>query len=611
VVLAFASSDHVQFADGSGRVRSDISTDGPTLAATWSADGRHFAWLDKSRLHIVEAATGQDHAQPCPCSGLDRLGDRFATLSADGNSLLLFDPKKGPSRVPLPRTMSYATVVAGGRDEVAVTEPVPEEIADFRGQNTLRAIDAHGTIRPMLEGTSRTSVYGGNTSPDGKQITTLELLSSGACWNDPGVFVLNSAGTNPQTERLTPTDGRFTAAKIDEDRTISNMSWADNAAVVTFGPACQIPYSDRYITYAVADRKWTYLRHGVLEAEYGADGRSYAIELDDHHDALTKEPRGGTLVITERSGARHDVVRDVIALWITPAEQAAGHATPANEADKDVTTSDHGAPIADPILDLAQNIDEALNNDDQATLAELCAKCDLPTQQLLQTKEGRQQLARTLHTHPAFDGNSVTYPGLVTNPCVDDIDATDACTKEQIHDAGVLDASSTLEFEDPGSGYSALVTGSVRIILDDSGTARWVGQSTSARAYAQAADNLDERQYFFMSPDGAFFCGFNSKMAACQGETAPVPPRSSSCSPEGPREGHGMYVDAKQADFLCAGDPIFYPIDGEPSGQDRIAQGQTLAAAGFTCRSEDAGITCLHDDSRHGFHIEAHTGKIF
>jgi len=616
VVLAFMQSDRMRFADASGRVWGGIVTSSTPRSAVWSADGHHFAWLDDSRLHVVDASTGMDHPRPCPCRGLDRLGDGFASISADGRALLLFDPATGPARIPLHRQMPYASVAAGGRDQVAVAEPIPEERAVYRGQSTLLAIGRDGKSRRLMAGDSAVSMAGGVTSPDGTRIATIESPSSGACWTTPGVLTLRDSGLNPQQTRLVPRDAPFAKAVLTEVRDITAMSWAGDGLMVTFGPnyACQSTHPDRYLTYHLAGTQWRFLRSGVLGAGFGADGRSYGIELPNSISSSKSPSASGQLVLTTTGGTRTVLGSDVTAFWLTPAEQSTGRPQPGSAPDLAITTTDQGKPIPPAVLSLLHQITTALDNNDTTTLTRLCSPCDTGTHALLSSQAGRDDLRQSLRTHPAADDHSATFPGLALKQCFDAHAVEAACTIEQIRDIGTLQLRPTdriSQIDDPGQRFQASTKGSVRFVLDGTGAAHWAGQSTSAQNYLNRASYKNaEESYFFTSPDGRYICGFNSTMAACQGSVGSVP-RSFTCG-QGSSVVNSMYVDATgKANFLCAGGVIFYPTNREPDSQDRLAPGQVIVALGFTCMAERSGIRCNSDAFGHGFYIAPKESKRF
>jgi hypothetical protein len=618
-LVAFHQDDRMRFADSTGRVWSEVPVTSETPHATWSADSEHFAWLDDSRLHIVEAKTGEDHEQPCPCAGLGRIGDSFGTLSADGGALLLFDLGQGveSTRVPLPRPMATSSsVVAGGADQLVVVEPIPEEKAAYRGQSALLAMGRDGTVRPMIDGDSAVSLWNGFISPDNNRIATIDSPSSGACSTTPGLLVLDSTTINRKAERSVPGDAAMAGALLGDVRLITGVTWADDGVVVTFGPnpSCQANYRTRYVTYHLKGSTWQYLRSGLLAAGFGGHGRAYGIELAEDIKVPVAKALSGKLVLTGADGARKELGEGVKALWPTPQEQQAGRPAPSGSASADITVTERGEPLDDRFQALAKQVSKALESNDSQALGELCAKCDSDTLELIKTPEGRDRLRGSLTAHPAVARGAATFPGLSLLACVDAPTGADACTTQQIQDSGTLALPpESSSFDNPGSVYSAPVKGSVRFTLDDSGTARWVGKSISAKDFLQKRiPGLPyEEQYYFRSPDGAYACGFTKLMTGCQGKTTPVPPRPASCA-EGPGWGYGISIDAtRKVDFLCAGGVMFYPVGRTSQESDKLAEGQTVSAMGYTCTAVATGMRCLHDESGHGFEITPTSNKIF
>lgn len=602
-ILAFHQNGRMMFADASGRTWGGVAAQYPPQDIAWSADGTTLAWLDDSRLYIVEAATGSERSQPCPCAGLARLGDRFATVSGDGLALLLFDAAASATRVALRRPMPDARVIAGGRDQVAVAEPIPEERAAYRGQSALAAIDSLGRARLMIAGDSAVSISYGFTSPDGTRIATIETPSTGACSGTPGIFSLVNSGRNPRSERLVPADATFRGAVLADGRDITAISWAGDDIVVTFGPnECQSSHSNRFLTYALTGTTWHFVRAGVRAAGFGGQGRSYAIDLDT--------PTTGKLVLTSADGSLKEVGEGVTAFWATPAEQAAGQARTGTPEDPPITTTDRGHPVAATYLGLAARITAALDAGDTTTLAALCAACDAPTLKLVETPVGRDKLRKSLSTHPAADANSVTYPGLAVRSCLDTPDDADSCTAEQINDIGRLGLPSDYDINSSGQKFVAPISGSIRMTVDGAGAAQWTGQSRSAQNYRIESEDIPEA-YFFMSSGGEYICGIDATKALCQGPTDPIPPRPASCG-EGPEWGGGMSVTAAGVtDFICAGGVMFYPVGREPGKRDRLAAGQVIGALGFTCQAGTATVRCTHESTGHGFAIAPRTNERF
>jgi len=615
VAMAYLQGDRFVFADANGAARASTPAGKYLGTPIWAADNHYFAWLEESRLHIIDSATGTDNAQPCPCSGLDRHGDGFASVTSAGDALLLFTAATGQAkRIPLAETLPYATLAAGGRTDVAVSAPLPEEQADYRGQSRLLAVDERGNIRPMTEGPSRVSFTGSALSPDSSRLVMGDAPSSGACWSVASFYELSSAGPNPAGHPTVPDDEPFTRAVLREKRVYTDIGWAGDAVVVTFGPGhgCQNILPARYLTYSLSAGRWQFLRSGALSVAFGSAGRTYAIELGGDISKISDGgPVEGKLVVVKADGTRLEISEHVSGLWATPAEQAAGHPSATPPPDTRVLTTDHGQQLEPDFQGLATRITAALSANDSGALAELCAHCDAPTKALLQSPQGRDKLLASLRAHPAQDANSATYPGLAVSECTDQAvnDKKPSCTIEQINDVGALGLKTDIDGDSLTEVYRAATAGSIHLARDQSGTAFWAGQSTSARDYLSQGD-LTEPQYFFMSPDGTYYCGFNKDSAACQGPTAPVPPRPDSCS-EGPTWGYGLGIDKGKVDFTCAGDVIFYPIGHEPGERDRLAAGQTISAVGFTCTAQDNGVSCRQDATGHGFFITRDTNKIF
>jgi hypothetical protein len=612
-VMAFHQAGHMRLADSNGRVFGDVAVSATPQRAVWSADNKYVAWLDQTRLHVVDAATGIDHAQPCPCNGLARMGSVFATLSADGAALLTFDGTGAATRIALRSPQAeYSSVVAGGRDQVAVSVEIPEDKADYRGQSALTAIDRTGGARPMIAGKSAVSIGGGFDSPDGTRIATIESPSHGACWSTPGVFSLQANGVNPIAERMVPADPPFDQAAIGQSRAITGMSWAGDAIVVTFGPlfSCQATHPDRYVSYSLTGTEWHFLRTGMVAMAFGAQGRSYGIEFAER--AVRQQDEQGKLVLTSADGSRKTLAENVSGFWTTPAEQAAGRPVPGPQPDQKITTTDHGTPVPQPFLTLAGQLAKALDGNDTATLSTLCAGCDASTRTLLQSPEGRKSIRDSLRTHPAADHQSATFPGLTNALCTDDPKATPGCTAEQIKDVGILHLPGETDFKTSGMAYRALVKGSVRFSLDASGSAHWTGQSISAQNYRlEPAFSGAPESYFFQSPDTKYLCGFDAQRAACQGSTQPIPARPASCPEGGPGWGHGMFVTPQETGFVCAGGVMYYPVGRQPEDKDRLTEGQAISALGFTCTAEKTGIQCKHDASGHGFRIAPDSNERF
>lgn len=617
-VVAFRSEGKIRFADARGNVWGEVPVGQMLRGAVWSADGKHFAWLDaESRLHIVEAATGVDRSQPCPCVGIDRLGDEFAAVSSDGAAMLLFNPANGSTRVPLEKKLlPGAVLIAGGREAVVIAESVPEEIADHRAQSTVLAISRDGKARNMIAGKSRGSIWDGRTSPDGSGAVVVDWPSNGACWTLPGLIDLDGKALNPETKAAVPDDEQFSWAVLKEVRTVSGVSWAGESALATFGPneACQSVVPERYVTYALTAGAWELVRVGAAAVGFGGDERAYSIDITGF-GGVSEQPRArGKLVQTYGDDAHKVLAEQTTMFWLTPAEQAAGRLKAIKPEERKITVADSGTQIAKDFTELADEVTKALTSNDVSRLEKLCSACDPDTRALLRTQEGRDALRKALRTHPAGDDRAVTYPGLAVHRCADGgNDDFPECTADQFHDIGVLGLSSSIAEVFPARVYSAPNDGSIRFVRDSSGKAVWGGRSISAQKYRQKASFAGaEEYYFFQTADGQYLCGFDKEHALCQGGTKPVPPRPPSCG-EGPGWGGGMYVNVnREVDFVCAGGLVFGPADNKPLDQQYIlASGQTISELGFTCSVEGASVRCSHDASGRGFRIAPDSNERF
>jgi hypothetical protein len=614
-VLAFSDGAQMRFADGTGRVWGQVKAKAPE-PVIWSSDGSHVAFLESKRLHIVDAKSATDRSLPCPCSGLDRMGQEFVTISTDGTALLFFGTEGAVRRLPLSRRMIDAWVVAGGSGQVAVAEPIPEDKADYRGQSALIAVDGNGKLRQMIEGKSAVSVWAGYTAPAGDRIATVESPSGGACSTLSGVLLLDNTTLNRKSEQLTPSDSVFKSAVLSEAHLIKGMIWAGQSLIVTFAPNnfCQRPLTSRYLTYSITGTQWQFLQAGVLQAGYGADSRSYAIELNE--SGITADtPNYGTLVMDSHDGKHMELGQHVQSFWPTVAEQAAG--TPVASATPEEsgvpTVTDQGKPLPPALHQLADEVVGAIDRNDVAALATLCAKCDSPTRTLVRTPAGRTSIKRSLLTHAYVDQKSATFPGAAFKACDDGPKSADGCTTQQFQDIGRLGLVGDQSLDLEGWKYAASISGSVRFELDGSGVARWLGQSNTAMGYlVKKTAPEDPDTFFFQSPDGKYYCGLSHEMAGCQGATQPLPPRPADCE-EGPGWGEGMFVNAQQkADFLCSGGVMFYPSGRGPEPRDRLAVGQSVAALGYTCTARTiSAIRCTHDASNHGFEIQPNSNKRF
>ncbi|MEZ5153031.1 hypothetical protein [Rhodococcus zopfii] len=115
--------------------------------------------------------------------------------------------------------------------------------------------------------------------------------------------------------------------------------------------------------------------------------------------------------------------------------------------------------------------------------------------------------------------------------------------------------------------------------------------------------------YYFTSPDGQFHCGIiklpTRSEAGCEGTTDPVPPRPDDCVVNW---GNGIRVaNEGEGAFMCSGGPVYL------SGDDTAAlpAGSTLSKLGFSCSTTGTDVTCVNDDTGHGFTVAAGSNETF
>ncbi|NLE81731.1 MAG: hypothetical protein GX610_19555 [Rhodococcus sp.] len=117
--------------------------------------------------------------------------------------------------------------------------------------------------------------------------------------------------------------------------------------------------------------------------------------------------------------------------------------------------------------------------------------------------------------------------------------------------------------------------------------------------------------YYFVSPDGEFQCGIiklpNRTEAGCQGATSPVPPKPDSCVVNW---GHGIRVENEgEGAFMCSGGVVY--TSGEEGGDPVLPAGSQLSKLGYTCNTTEEDVTCVNDETSHGFTIAPDSNTTF
>lgn len=117
--------------------------------------------------------------------------------------------------------------------------------------------------------------------------------------------------------------------------------------------------------------------------------------------------------------------------------------------------------------------------------------------------------------------------------------------------------------------------------------------------------------YFFTSPDGNFQCGIirlpTRIEAGCEGVTTPVPPRPESCMVNW---GNGIRVQNEgEGAFMCSGGPVY--MSGGAEVDPVLLAGTALAKLGFTCTTTETEVSCVNDQTTHGFTVAADSNEVF
>ncbi|MFC5219800.1 hypothetical protein [Streptomyces coerulescens] len=493
-VLAFVRphAQEIVLSDAAGRTWRGARLSAAADDVRWSPDGSALAWIDDEndspdgrRLHRLDIATSRERTTPCPCRGVGFLGGDAATLTTDGDALLLFDADGQVRRAPLSAPQGdYAKVAVGGRDAVTIASPLPEEEAG-RGQYQMLAADRSGTVRPFLPARTPTSFTEGLESPDGRHVGWYSADSGGACWN-VGNVLLATYGEEGRKTPERPADAAMTRALLEDRVTVTGLAWAGDGLAVTFGPnvGCQAVPPQRFVSYYLRDGKWSYLGSGMRAVGYGAQGRMARLLVPERPQKRKDEeyylPLLGDLEFTDRSGKRHVLGSQVSAFVFTPAESAKA-APPAPAAQPEQSRVAHMTDRAEPVpahlRALAQRIRDAAQNDDVTRLRALCDHCDDETRAALRSAEGRRELVQLLSSHPGLTENGIVYPGLAAHRCVDEPAQDITCTAAQLHDIALLDipvADSTDTYQ--GQVYEPEFEQRLQLRTGSGGKALWVGR---------------------------------------------------------------------------------------------------------------------------------------
>ncbi|OYD68518.1 DUF6636 domain-containing protein [Rhodococcus sp. OK302] len=117
--------------------------------------------------------------------------------------------------------------------------------------------------------------------------------------------------------------------------------------------------------------------------------------------------------------------------------------------------------------------------------------------------------------------------------------------------------------------------------------------------------------YYFTSPDGNFQCGIiklpTRTEAGCEGTTTPIPPRPENCMVNW---GNGIRVENEgEGAFMCSGGQLY--TSGGPDADPVLPAGTPLAKLGFTCTTTATDVSCVNEQTTHGFTVAADSNEVF
>ncbi|MEE6272796.1 hypothetical protein [Georgenia wangjunii] len=119
---------------------------------------------------------------------------------------------------------------------------------------------------------------------------------------------------------------------------------------------------------------------------------------------------------------------------------------------------------------------------------------------------------------------------------------------------------------------------------------------------ATATADEDAEPVTFAMPSGNIACEIGDDSAGCVISNFTYEPADAVACPEG--AGGHVRVDEAGATMPC--EPLV--IAGEVAILD---YGESESAHGFTCESSEAGVTCRHDATGHGFALARSTYELF
>lgn len=116
----------------------------------------------------------------------------------------------------------------------------------------------------------------------------------------------------------------------------------------------------------------------------------------------------------------------------------------------------------------------------------------------------------------------------------------------------------------------------------------------SASAPAEV-DDVEEEPTYFASPSGNIACVITADSADCVIASFSYEPQDAAQC-DGDAAGDHLRVEEAGSSMPC--DPLVVAGDVPP-----LDYGEQVAAHGFTCDSEESGVTCRHDATGYGFSV--------
>ncbi|MEE6280393.1 hypothetical protein [Georgenia sp. MJ170] len=130
---------------------------------------------------------------------------------------------------------------------------------------------------------------------------------------------------------------------------------------------------------------------------------------------------------------------------------------------------------------------------------------------------------------------------------------------------------------------------------DDDASADDVAPPDDDGATPSKDETPDDKPTYFASPSGNIACSITVDSADCVIAAFTYEPEDAQQCDDDAAGGH-LRVEPAGASMPC--DPLVVAGD-----VPALAYGETITAHGFTCESEESGVSCRHDESGSGFDV--------